>query len=83
MIDPAPLRARLVAIADLHARQAAIAMADRDPRLAAAADNARLGILEAIDVLDAMTAGRELAPLPEVDTPTPRLFDHQEVGTAP
>lgn len=74
---------RVEAIADLHQRQAAIAMSQRDPRTAAAADNARLGVLEALDVLDAMTTGRELAPLPQVATDTPSLFDPQEVGTAP
>ena len=76
MIDPAPLRARLVAIAGLHETQAAICAAQRQPAMAAACDNARLGVLEAIDALDAMTAGREHAPLPATDTPT--LFDETE-----
>ena len=77
MIDPAPLRARLVAIAVLHETQAAICAAQGQPNLAAACDNARLGVLEAVAVVDAMTTGRELPPLPDA-TNTPTSFDETE-----
>ena len=80
MIDPAVLRGRLVAIDGLHETQAAICAAQGQPHLAAACDNARIGVLEAIAVVDAMTAGRELLPLPDATT-TPTLFTMQETTT--
>ena len=78
MIDPAVLRGRLVAIAGLHETQAAICAAQGQPRMAAACDHARIGVLEAIAVVDAMTTGRELPPLPDATTTTPTLFDETE-----
>lgn len=83
MIDETVLRARLLAIADLYDQQAAISQANRDPRMAAAADNARSGVLAAVNVLDALCAGQVLTPLPVACHDTPRLFDLQEVGTTP
>lgn len=77
MIDPTALRGRLVAIAGLHETQAAICAAQHNPAMAAACDNARMGVLEAIAVVDAMTTGRELPPLPDATT-TPTLFDETE-----
>ena len=67
-----------MAIAGLHETQGAICAAQHQPHMAAACDNARMGVLEAIAVVDAMTAGRELAPLPDATTTTTTLFDETE-----
>jgi hypothetical protein len=74
VIDATALRGRLVALADLHHRQLRLSVDAGDRSEWVAARYARTGIEEAIAVVDAMAAGHELAPLPDVDATTPTLF---------